>query len=92
MPRMAVGAAAIAAGIAALIVAPALAHGAGGYDAKGSAWAAQNWAIQASALAPLSSVCKAAESPLGPVLIASRPIPDTPAKPGAIRRAHVSCR
>ena len=78
MPKSSIGAATIGAGTAALVVGAALAHGTGGYDAKGSAWAARNWAIQASALAPQSSA-KAAASPFGPMLIASRPIPDTAA-------------
>jgi len=49
---------------------------AGDYNAKESAWAAQNWAVQASALAP-EVPDRAAENPQGPTVIASRPVPDT---------------
>lgn len=66
---------AFAAGSLALIGGQSLAY-AGDYNAKESAWAAQNWAVQASALAPEVSD-RAAENPEGPTVIASRPVPDT---------------
>jgi len=71
--RLVVGAA--AAGSLALIGGLSAAY-AGDFNAKESAWAAQNWAIQASALAPEVSN-RAAENPQGPTVIASRPVPDT---------------
>jgi hypothetical protein len=67
---------AVATALLALNVGPVFAHGVA-YNAKESAWAARNWAIQASMLAPHTSA-KAAENPYGPTLIASRPVPDTP--------------
>ena len=65
----------VAAGSLALVGGQSLAYS-GDYNARESAWAAQNWAIQASALAPEVSD-RAAEDPLGPTVIASRPVPDT---------------
>jgi hypothetical protein len=76
MPRQPVLAGAVAAAALLSVVGPVTAGGTA-YNAKNSAWAARNWAIQASALAPQASA-KAAENPYGPTVIASQPVPDTP--------------
>ena len=59
---------------------PALAFNrpAADYNPQASAQAAKSWRLEANAMAPQVST-SAALNPAGPTLIASRPVPDTPA-------------